>query len=135
MRIGMNTTLVLGALAAAYVLEHPASQQRAGGETAGAAGAAGADKGEKRAGGPPKTKRGKQELKATQQALEQELKDAAEAAAHAYAACPNLNVLVEALLEGGIALMQVWGAGLAREADMPCACLPLAAFAHSATGS
>ena len=37
---------------------------------------------------------------------EQALKAAGEAAAEAYAACPNLSVLVGALLEGGIDLVR-----------------------------
>jgi hypothetical protein len=96
MRIGMNTTLVLGALAAAYLLEHPHTQRdtfaAAGGGDKGGGGGAEKVSGIKRAGGQSMTKKAQQGKKTSEQALEQELQKAAEAAALAYAVCVRVSV-------------------------------------------
>ena len=114
MRIGMNTTLVLGALAAAYVLEQCCCSLDAAsplGSTVASHGCAvvspqsvkleveaGKSKGKSN-----KTQKDKNAFLRTE--VEHQVKVAGEAATAAFAACPNLDVLVGALLEGGVELM------------------------------
>ena len=133
MRIGMNTTLVLAALTAAYVLETRSQNESkpsaptptptptptsappqvcaaTASSSKSSAAAQGGSKG--RAGAGPAKRSQKaltthaQAAQLAAEALELEIKAAGEAAAEAYAACPKLEVLVGALLAGGVELMK-----------------------------
>jgi DNA ligase-1 len=98
MRIGMNTTLVLGALASAYFLEHCAPPALPSVRALG--GCVHVDKRKGKG-----SKRNKGEAKLQVEAMEEQVKAAGEAAARAYASCPDFGVLVAALLDGGIETM------------------------------
>jgi DNA ligase-1 len=101
MRIGANTTTILGALAHA-VVQHERSQKKVDDGGLSSGGEVGDGGGSRPTGGVNVRKKGVGKSGAVEGDDKDELKAAASTLCEAYAMCPSFDVLVPALIQGGI---------------------------------